>query len=292
MQLKSLARLRRLGCTAVDAILEGPLASEIGRRAEFLGVEATIMVKSDLAKALQGARAQSWSEWMAQYNNEGLFAFVKDPVGNSWLRPRSRLMGDGDRIKSLRLRSNLFPTRHLSNRASRDPKARLCRRCGQHEEAAFHILQKCSFVHSPRIACHNFIEHVIINKLTSRHPDTTITSEVITDREGVRHRPDIVLDLPDKTYILDVAVPWDNTVEAVEHANGCKRLKYNPILQAATKPTKVLGLAFGARGVVCPSTRRAAKEIGLRDSDLGWLAARTITGSIICLAAFPKIATL
>ncbi|KAH9382307.1 hypothetical protein HPB48_008839 [Haemaphysalis longicornis] len=241
---------------------------------------------------LQKAFDSSWGDWMRTYENQGLFAYLGDTLGNRWLQPQARLMGDGDRIKSLRLRANLYPTRYLSNRGARDPKARLCRRCGTHDETAFHILQKCTSIHSPRIVRHNFIEQAIVKKLIFIHPDTTIATEkVITDREGVRHRPDIVRDLPSKTYVVDVAIPWDNSVKAMEHANQEKRRKYNPILHVMPKPTKVLGLAFGARGLVCPRTRRAAKEIGLRDSDIAWLAARALVGSLICLNRFSKIVT-
>lgn len=53
-----------------------------------------------------------------------------------------------------------------------------------------------------------------------------------------------------------------------------------PILQVATKPTKVLGLAFGARGLVCPTTRRAAKEIKIRTLH-GWLLAHWSAASFV-----------
>lgn len=186
-------------------------------------------------------------------------------------------MGDGDKIKSHRLRSNLYPTRYLSNRRARDPKARLCRRSGQHDETAFHIFQKCTFVHNPKIAHHNFIEQSIIKKLAAIHPEATITTEkVIIDTLRVNY----YLHLPNKTYVLDEAVPWDNSGEVAEYANTAKRLKYDPILQVATKPTKVLGLAFGARGLVCPTTRRAAKEIKIRTLH-GWLLAHWSAASFV-----------
>ncbi|KAH9364928.1 hypothetical protein HPB48_022859 [Haemaphysalis longicornis] len=38
VQLKGKARLRRLGCTAVDAVLDGPPTDDIGQRVEFLQV--------------------------------------------------------------------------------------------------------------------------------------------------------------------------------------------------------------------------------------------------------------
>lgn len=122
VQFKSLARLRRLGCPAVDAVLDGPLADVIGRREEFLRMPASITESRELSKALQESQAQSWGKWMHTYDNLGLFAILGDTLGNRWLRPQARFMGDGDRIKSLRLRANLFPTRYLSNRGARDPK--------------------------------------------------------------------------------------------------------------------------------------------------------------------------
>ncbi|KAH9371641.1 hypothetical protein HPB48_022423 [Haemaphysalis longicornis] len=116
-------------------------------------------------------------------------------------------MGDGDKIKSLRLRTNLFPTRTFSNKYAADPITRLCRRCGQKEETAFHILQECTFVQAPRCSRHNYIEAQITAKLRKRHPSAIVSSErLIIDRDGVRLRPDIVLDLSERVYVLDVAV--------------------------------------------------------------------------------------
>ncbi|KAH9382855.1 hypothetical protein HPB48_023417 [Haemaphysalis longicornis] len=163
---------------------------------------------------------------MRTCENQGLFAYLGDPLGNRCLRLQARFMGDGDRTKPLRLQPNLYPTRYLSNRGARDPKARLWRRCGTHEETTFHILQKCTYIHSPRIVRHNFIEQVIIKKLKVIHPEAIITTEeVMTGHEGVRHRPEIVLDLHAKTNVVDVAIQCDNSVEAAEHANEEKRRK-------------------------------------------------------------------
>ncbi|KAH9359833.1 hypothetical protein HPB48_002432 [Haemaphysalis longicornis] len=124
VQFKTLARLRRPGCSAVDAVLDGPLADVIGRREEFLRVPASITASRELTEALQESREQSWGEWMRTYENQGLFAYLGDSLGNRCLRPQARFMGDGDRIKSLRLRANLYPTRYLSNRGARDPQGK------------------------------------------------------------------------------------------------------------------------------------------------------------------------
>lgn len=277
----------------VDAILDGPLLETRVSLSESLGVPLGITDADELHRALNEARQVHWMSWKARYENASLFSFERDRVGNRWLRPGARYMGDGDVIKSLRLRTNLFPTRTLSNRHASDPRSRLCRRCGTKEETAFHILQECTFVQAPRCSRHNFIEAQIIDKLRKRHPDGTVTSErLITDRDGVRLRPDIVLELPDRIHVVDVAVAWDANVGSPEHVNSGKRTKYAslaPVL--GPKPVKVSGLTFGARGLVCAGTRKAALEIGLTDADLGWLAARTMVGSLICLNRFSKLIT-
>lgn len=47
-----------------------------------------------------------------------------------------------------------------------------------------------------------------------------------TDRDGVRIRPDIILDLPERVYVLDVVVAWDANTGSLEHVNAGKRTKY------------------------------------------------------------------
>lgn len=108
-------------------------------------------------------------------------------------------MGDSDRIKALRLRTNLFPTRSLLHKHAADAAARLCRQCGGAEETSFHILQKCISVYEPRCSRHNFIERETITTLQSRHPEAQVTSErLIRDGEGKAFRPDTVLSHADK----------------------------------------------------------------------------------------------
>ncbi|KAH9379079.1 hypothetical protein HPB48_011811 [Haemaphysalis longicornis] len=86
------------------------------------------------------------------------------------------------------------------------------RRCNRAFYAASLYLRKaddseCSFVQASRCSRHNFMEAQVIHKLRKRHPDATVTIErLITDRDGVRLRPDIVLELPDRVHVIDVAV--------------------------------------------------------------------------------------
>ncbi|KAH7969704.1 hypothetical protein HPB52_021586 [Rhipicephalus sanguineus] len=139
-----------------------------------------------------------------------------------------------------------------------------------------HILQACEAVHEPRCSRHNFIAKSIVTKLQSRNPDAGIsTDRLLVTGDGTRLRPDIVVDLKEKTFILDVAVAWDARTETLEAMCAHKRQKYASLLPVIRErrpncEVKVLGLAFFARGLICQSTKQAAKEIGLREGELAW----------------------
>ncbi|KAH7946681.1 hypothetical protein HPB52_003205 [Rhipicephalus sanguineus] len=107
-------------------------------------------------------------------------------------------------------------------------------------------------------------------------------------------RPVIVVDFKEKqTFIPDVVVAWDARTETLEAMCAHKRDKYASLLpvirqRRSSCEVKVLGLAFGGRGPISPSTKQAAKEIGLWEGELAWLAARTLVGSLIGLNRFSK----
>ncbi|KAL1482458.1 hypothetical protein MTO96_050323 [Rhipicephalus appendiculatus] len=161
--MRSFARLQRLGSPIVEAVLEGALDGFRQRLKEKVRVSSRIVEATSFNAALRDARQIHLEEGKQKYTNKSLFAFESDPLGNWWLWPDARYMSDGDRIKSLRLRSNLFPTRTLSNRHSNDESARLCRRCHKAPETTYHILQVCQAVHEPRCSRHNFIAKSIAN---------------------------------------------------------------------------------------------------------------------------------
>ncbi|KAH7932824.1 hypothetical protein HPB49_003262 [Dermacentor silvarum] len=287
-QAKSFARLQRLGSPIVDAVLDGALD---GCRRK-MGVPLGVVEPASLDRALGGAGKSHLEELKQKYTNKSVFAFQSDLIGNRWLRPDARFMSDGDRIKALGLRSNIFPTRTLSNRHSSDDSTKLCRRRHKAQEPTY-ILRVCEAFHEPRCSWHNFIAKAI-RQLHSRHPDADISSErLLVADSGTRRRPDIVVDLKVKTFILDVAMASDARTDRLEVMCGHKRNKYfSPLSlfreRQPLKEVKVLGLAFDARGLICISTKRAAKEIGLKEGELAWLAARTLVGRLICLNRFSK----
>ncbi|KAL1466602.1 hypothetical protein MTO96_042620 [Rhipicephalus appendiculatus] len=200
VQVKCYARLQRLGSPIVHAVLEGALD---GFRPELegkMGVQSGIVEASSLNKALREARLTYLEDSRQKYINKSLFAFEDDPVGNRWLWPDARFMSD-DRIKALRLRTNLFPTRTLSNQHSKDDSARLCRRCHKAPETTYHILQACEATHEPRCSRHNFLCKAITNKMHSLHPGAGIsTDRLLVTGDGTRLRPDIVVELKKKKH--------------------------------------------------------------------------------------------
>lgn len=89
------------------------------------------------------------------YNYKDLFAHVQQRA-NAWWYPASKYLKDRDRLKALRLRTNLTPTRTLSNRHSSDPAARACRCRAERPETNFHTIQECESVSLVRQERHNF----------------------------------------------------------------------------------------------------------------------------------------
>ncbi|XP_064464298.1 uncharacterized protein LOC135375548 [Ornithodoros turicata] len=145
-QLKAMARMLRLAHPFVDAVYSEGLVEHHSKLYEQLGVPHGITAANSLNSAVVQAKADRTERVLGQYKTSGLFAHRRDTLGNGWLRTGAKYLSDGDRIRGLRLRSNLYPTRVLSNKHSQDPTACLCHRCGKEEETAKHILQICPSV--------------------------------------------------------------------------------------------------------------------------------------------------
>lgn len=49
-----------------------------------------------------------------------------------------------------------------------------------------------------------------------------------------------------------------------------------------------VGLAFGARSMLCTGTVQGGASLGIPKCDMAWLALRALVGSLICLNRFMK----
>ncbi|KAL1476770.1 hypothetical protein MTO96_036268 [Rhipicephalus appendiculatus] len=132
----------------------------------------------------------------------------------------------------------------------------------------YHILLVGEAIHALHCSQHNFIYNSVANKLQSHYPDADIsTDHLLVARCGTSLWPEIAVDIKEKTFVLDATIAWDARTETLEAMFAHKSEKYTPFLPLIRQcrpqyKVKVLGLEFGAHGLLCQSTKQAAKEIG------------------------------
>ncbi|KAH6933231.1 hypothetical protein HPB50_013740 [Hyalomma asiaticum] len=86
------------------------------------------------------------------------------------------------------------------------------------------------------------------------------------------------------------AVTWDANEGILVQMCAAKRAKYACLKSLYPgKAVSVLGMAFGARSMLCRETLKAGECLGLTKQDVGWLAVRTLLGSIIVLSRFGRL---
>ncbi|KAH6930070.1 hypothetical protein HPB50_008773 [Hyalomma asiaticum] len=135
---KALTRPVRLGDAFVDVLFREVLGACRERIVRIFGTSPDITEAVQVKVALKKGSV-AW--WKARPRSIQITSAHKGQfTENSWLAHDSKQHKDGDRIRALRLRTNLYPTRTLSNMHATDPAARACRRCAQRPETAFHIL--------------------------------------------------------------------------------------------------------------------------------------------------------
>lgn len=184
VQFKSLCRLLRLNDPAVNFLFDEVLAKNHKRIASVFQVPEEVSESKEVDAALKRGAAKWFQDRKNHYTNKDLFAHAQPPHANSWLYPDSKFLSDGDRIKVLRLRTNLAPTCTLSNRHASDPAARACRRCADRPETAFHILRECESVSLVRQECHNFVARQVARICREKNPGGLVVEEVYTSPSG------------------------------------------------------------------------------------------------------------
>lgn len=291
VQYKSYARLLRLGHAAVDCVFSFVLGDAFDKLARFLGMPGGITDPRDIERAIKLAKIDDTKNMKNNYTNKDLFAHTQEELGNRWLNPDNHFIPDGDKIKGLRLRTNLFPTRTLSNRHSANPKDRECRRCHKRPETTFHILQECEVLRQPRTERHNFVQKQVARLIREKNKNALVELErTFTSPDGVRLRPDIVVTEGSKVVIADVAITWDSNVSILEEKCRFKENKYRCLVPLFPGKEVILaGLAFGARSMTCRTTRTTLQAWGLSKSDVAWLSSRVLLGSLICLNRFSRL---
>ncbi|KAL1443852.1 hypothetical protein MTO96_045793 [Rhipicephalus appendiculatus] len=224
---KALTRLVRLGDGFVDELFTDILGACRERIAQMFGTTTDLTEAAHVKAALKKGSIAWWKRQTERYTNRDLFAHKAQFTANSWLAYDSKQLKDGDRIKALRLRTNLYPTRTLSNKHAADPGARQCRRCGAKPETAFHILQECPSVHLPRTERHNFIMKNVARMVKERRPEAIVQLEKLhVTSSHVRLKPDLVVTEGNEVTIVDFAVTWDANEGILIQMCAAKRAKY------------------------------------------------------------------
>lgn len=151
IQFKAFCGLQRMNNSFINQLVPSVLLDHLENLSKFLHIPMGITSRKDVEATTKEGRAKRYQKMKTQYNNKSLLSHEQNVLGNAWLRPDCHYLKDGDRIKALRLGTNLVPARVLAHRLASDPSSRLCRRCHKKEETACHILQDCAEIHLPRV---------------------------------------------------------------------------------------------------------------------------------------------
>lgn len=192
-------------------------------------------------------------------------------------------------IKALRMRTNLYPNRALTNKQSTDPTSRLFRRCGEKPETVFHILQECESIHLARTERHNYVAKQLARMIADKNPGTNVSEEPrFPSSDGLRLKPDLVIESGDEAIVIDLAVAWDANDGVLKSKSTEKATKYAVLRDRfdARKGFSSHGMVIGARSMMYRETVELGRALGLSRHDLAYRSASVLRGGLICLNRF------
>ena len=150
--------------------------------------------------------------------------------------------------------------------------APVCRRCRRTAETQMHALCECQSVKEAVMRRHNWCAARITTELTKR--GATVLSEHTFWHRGRVFKPDLVVVHEDEVFVVDIAVPYDNTSERLITRHKEKVEKYRVILPSVkSKLSKsrgeVLAVVLGARGLtLTETTDKPLKRLGIYTKSL------------------------
>lgn len=143
-----------------------------------------------------------------------------------------------------RARLNVVPTRQNINRWADDENP-LCRVCNTDPETLPHILCHCPTNMIKIRERHNLIVDRLVKAI--RFGAVRLDQQVIGMSDACR--PDIVIEADDEVTVIDVTVPFENDVEALQTAEDRKVQKYQHVIdhvQQLGKSCRVYGFVVGS----------------------------------------------
>ena len=158
-----------------------------------------------------------------------------------------------------RARINVVPTRQNINRWA-DDEDPLCRVCNTDPETLPHILCHCPTNMLKIRERHNLIVDRLVKAI--RFGNVRLDQQVVGMNDACR--PDIVIEDGDDVTVIDVTVPFENDVEALQTAEDRKVQKYQHVIhhvEQQGKSCRVYGFVVGSLGAWHPHNEKALDRI-------------------------------
>ena len=256
----------------------------------MLGLDPTPDVKS-----LKDLIARNMRESLYEtVDGSQLREFLTNPGQQDWLSSCNRLLSPGKFRNLVKLRIGRLATRENMSRG-RPEKNKKCRWCQNGSngvnETQTHILQACYSTHGERILRHNKICQWVnewcekLGYLTTWEPRLELATG--------RLKPDLIIEMPDKTIIHDVTIPTENQIygrfgRRDIHFAYKRKIDLYGTQEVADhvrplyggKPVHTSALVIGERGTWCSKNDAALKELGIPKRDWNIAVVRSMEYSL------------
>ncbi|GFQ89968.1 retrovirus-related Pol polyprotein from type-1 retrotransposable element R2 [Trichonephila clavata] len=158
-------------------------------------------------------------------------------------------------------RLNLVPLN--ANKAWNDPQAKLCRRCGRWDETLPHVINHCP-IHS---AAWQKRHDAILNRIKAA---VSFKGKILSVNKVVDQglRPDIVAEVGDELFVLDVTIPFENRRPAFHHARLRKVEKYKNLIEffrkLGHKKVSIVPIVVGSLGAWDPENDVFLRKVAIK----------------------------
>nr|ACJ46647.1 reverse transcriptase [Triops cancriformis] len=282
-RLERILRMKASQDIIVRTIAESEtLGVEIRKLHDLLSIDGTILDTSVKIHSFWAERLYS------SYDGKCLCNSANFPPGNKWigedsLNQRSHIFAD-----CLKLRINALPTRSRTARG-RPLKDKPCRAgCRNSDgvkviETLNHITQVCERTHGARVKRHDRLVDFAVKGLQRPHR-VVLKEPHYKTVNGVR-KPDIVIKIPDHTYICDFQVVSDTSCLELEFRK--KALKYAEDKGLCDQLTRdhpgelsFTAITFNTRGLIAKSSVTALRKLGMPPRSIMTLQKICMEGSL------------
>ena len=185
-----------------------------------------------------------------------------------------RLLQGGEYVQAVQVYSGNLPTRLALHRGRQvDNSLLMCRRCHRCKETTAHIMNDCGSVHRAIVDRHNAVCRTL-SSILSKRPGTQVHSEVLIKVNMEGFRPDMIVLENSRIYVLEVTVPFDQSLAYLNSRFQAKYDKYNtPEIKSSIckhfnmsfdqSSVEVLPFVVGSRGVLPSRSVNTLRTLGI-----------------------------